>query len=378
MSSSPTKRSKPVAVTTTTTLNDIQQSLITSIHNLTITSTRPSSQDELQQALITHSGHFHCDEALAIAMLLILPEHQPPARILIRTRDLSLIDAGYLVVDVGAKFNVENRRFDHHQRGFEETIGLPNKTTKLSSAGLVYKYFGKNIIKILFGNDEFVNNNEQIINNILYEKLYSGFIEHIDGIDNGIEAYDGKRNYTVSTTLSSRVGYLSPAWHEVSDEKDENERFRLAIELTGMEFIQHLYRLVKDWLPARQFVENAIKRAGEEHPSNQVIRLEKSCPWKEHLFDLEVELNKPGFFLYVLYPDGPTSYRVSAVPEKGNEFASRKALPERLRGLRDDVLSKAAGISDLIFVHGAGFIGGAKSLEGARKLAGLGLGESEM
>ena len=39
-------------------------------------------------------------------------------------------------------------------------------------------------------------------------------------------------------------------------------------------------------------------------------------------------------------------------------FASRKALPEAWRGIRDDELSKLSSIEGCIFVHASGFIGG--------------------
>jgi uncharacterized UPF0160 family protein len=39
---------------------------------------------------------------------------------------------------VGGKYKPENQRYDHHQRGFTEVFGH-GFSTKLSSAGLVYK-----------------------------------------------------------------------------------------------------------------------------------------------------------------------------------------------------------------------------------------------
>ena len=49
---------------------------------------------------------------------------------------------------------------------------------------------------------------------------------------------------------------------------------------------------------------------------------------------------------------------MQAVPVSPESFASRKALPEVWRGLRDDVLSKASGVDGCVFVHASGFIGG--------------------
>lgn len=48
---------------------------------------------------------------------------------------LDTLDA---VVDVGGIYEPSQDRFDHHQKGFEEVLGH-GFTTKLSSAGLVYK-----------------------------------------------------------------------------------------------------------------------------------------------------------------------------------------------------------------------------------------------
>ena len=47
----------------------------------------------------------------------------------------------------------------------------------------------------------------------------------------------------------------------------------------------------------------------------------------------------------------------------------RLGIKKAYRGLRGDDLSKAAGVPDGEFVHAAGFIGGAWSLESAIKIA---------
>lgn len=82
---------------------------------------------------------------------------------------------------------------------------------------------------------------------------------------------------------------------------------------------------------------------------------------QEHLFELEADLaipeaEKP---VYVLYADETGGqWRVQAVPVSPDSFASRKALPEVWRGLRDDALSAASGVPEGVFVHASGFIGG--------------------
>lgn len=44
------------------------------------------------------------------------------------------------VLDVGGVYDPIRDRYDHHQKGFEEVFGH-GFSTKLSSAGLVYKVF---------------------------------------------------------------------------------------------------------------------------------------------------------------------------------------------------------------------------------------------
>ena len=57
----------------------------------------------------------------------------------VRTRDPSTLEKCDIIVDVGATYDPQVHRYDHHQRGFEETFGR-GYSTKLSSAGLIYKF----------------------------------------------------------------------------------------------------------------------------------------------------------------------------------------------------------------------------------------------
>jgi uncharacterized UPF0160 family protein len=57
---------------------------------------------------------------------------------------------------------------------------------------------------------------------------------------------------------------------------------------------------------------------------------------------------------------------VSLAPDK---FESRKALPEKWRGMRDDQLSQETSLPGCVFVHMNGFIGGNKTYEGALEMA---------
>jgi hypothetical protein len=73
----------------------------------------------------THDGSFHCDEALALSCLKVLPEYRDAT--VLRTRDASLLAQCHVVVDVGAVYSPENHRYDHHQREFTGTLDVRGK-----------------------------------------------------------------------------------------------------------------------------------------------------------------------------------------------------------------------------------------------------------
>jgi len=321
---------------------------------------------ETKKVIGTHNGTFHCDEALAVYMLRQTSTYTDAD--LIRTRDPATLVTCDIVVDVGAVYDENLKRFDHHQRGFEEVFGHGFQT-KLSSAGLVYKHFGQEIIA-----SRFQLHHEDPTVKTLWLKLYKEFVEAIDGMDNGVSQYprDIAPKYRNRTDLSARVSWLNPAWNEPFDSKTLDTQFVKASTLTGEEFLGRLDYYAKAWLPARTLVADDLTKRIQVDPQGRIILFEQFVPWKEHLFELEVELGvtdevKP---FYVVYPDeGAGTWRIQAVPVSPDSFENRKALPEAWRGLRDEKLSEISGIDGGIFVHASGFIGGNKTKDGALALA---------
>ncbi|KJA29213.1 hypothetical protein HYPSUDRAFT_61244 [Hypholoma sublateritium FD-334 SS-4] len=326
-------------------------------------------RQKMAKVIGTHNGTFHCDEALAVFLLRQTPTYRDAS--LKRTRDPAVLDTCDIVVDVGAVYDETKLRFDHHQRGFTEVFGH-GFATKLSSAGLVYKHFGQEVIAhrtLLPADDAKVS--------LLWLKMYSEFIEAIDGIDNGVSQYpaDIAPKYRSRTDLSSRVGALNPWWNQPTDAQTVDAQFEKASALTGAEFLGKLDYYAQAWLPARDLLVASIaaSKAGVD-PSGKIILFEQFLPWKTHLFELEadeaVAAVAPNQAVYVVYPDEMGgNWRVQAVPLSPESFESRKALPEAWRGLRDEELSKASGIEGGIFIHASGFIGGNKTKEGALKIA---------
>eukprot|EP00936_MAST-01D_sp_MAST-1D-sp1_P000686 g686.t1 len=323
----------------------------------------------------THNGTFHCDEALATALLKTLPAYKDHA--IVRTRDPEQLAKCEIVVDVGGEYDAARRRFDHHQKTFSET--LEGYATKLSSAGLVYKHYGRDVLRATLAELDSTGSGvaDELIE-VLYRKMYIEFVEHIDGIDNGVEVADGELRYKVSTTLSSRVSHLNPAWNASGDNDTRNAAFRAAMLLTGTEFVDAVVRAATSWWPARSLVQasvaSAVAGGVDGCPPGEVLVLERYCPWQGHLFDLEAAGTagaEAGRAKYVLYTDTSGMWRIQAVPVALGSFTSRIALPEAWRGLRDEALSKEAGVEGCTFAHAGGFIGGNATFDGVRKMAAL-------
>jgi uncharacterized UPF0160 family protein len=208
---------------------------------------------------------------------------------------------------------------------------------------------------------------------------------------------------------------LNPSWNAPNGDGVRNANFKRAMAMALEELVACVCGIVLSWLPARSIVEASVAaslpaegKRGREPP--QILKLASFCPWQSHLFELEKERGIEGAFKYCLcvnirfrppppriprslfrralvlalshtlppssitaalsrYQDSRGSWRVHAVSAALGSFASRKALPEQWRGIRDEELSALTGIAGGIFVHASGFIGGNKTESGAEAMA---------
>jgi uncharacterized UPF0160 family protein len=313
----------------------------------------------------THSGTFHCDEVLACFMLKLLPEYKDAE--IVRTRDQKLLDTCDIVVDVGGVYDPSKHLYDHHQQTFTGTMkslkaGKP-WTIKLSSAGLVYLHFGERALSELMG----ASPQDKLVQ-VIYDKVYEKFIQEVDAIDNGVPQYEGEPRYGISTNLSSRVGHLNPPWND--NKMNEEEQFVKALSLVGGEFKERVMFYSQVWWPGRQLVVTAINNRHQVDPSGEIVAFDDGfCPWKEHLFMIEKELQLKPNIKFAIFPDTKGDWRVQGVPVAPDSFVLRVPLLAEWGGLRDDALSKVNGLPGSIFVHTTGFIGGHKEREGALQMA---------
>ena len=236
----------------------------------------------------------------------------------VRTRDQSIIEGGDIVVDVGGVYGISGclcihyldaskNRFDHHQRGFSETFG-PNYPIKLSSAGLVYKHFGKRVIEKLLG---WPDNAKDL--DYVYQQVYGEIIEAFDGVDNGVPKYpqDIKAAYHDRSSISARVARLNPRWNQETNDQILYDQFLKAVEITGAELVAAVENIALSSIPARDIALDGFQTRFNIHPSGKIIVLSQYCPFKSIFFDMEKELNLAAedLPLYVLFQDTSNAWR---------------------------------------------------------------------
>ncbi|CCK71230.1 Myg1p KNAG_0G01720 [Huiozyma naganishii CBS 8797] len=327
--------------------------------------------ETMVKQICTHNGSFHADESLAVYMLRLLPEFKDAK--VVRSRTPSDWEESDIVVDVSAQYDGV-KYFDHHQREFTETFSDKYKT-KLSSAGLVYKHYGRDIIKCIL--DGAVTSDADL--EVLYQRVYEKFVEALDANDNGINKYDVEelgvqpKFNDNAISIPGIISGFNPNWNEDSSAEAFDRGFFKASDFIGKIFVDLVTGYGKAWLPAKTLVRKAIDGRMDVDKSGKIILFDQFCPWKEHLYNVEKELNLEGVIEFVIFQDSMGSWRVATVPVSSTSFKFRRGLPEPLRGLRDAELSEKSGVPDCIFIHAAGFIGGAKQKESALKLAQMSL-----
>lgn len=200
--------------------------------------------------LITHNGTFHYDEILATAFLMEIFSNST----VVRTRDENIINSGDIVYDVGSVFDPSTYRFDHHQRTFNETYSS-EYDVKLSSAGLIYKYFSE----LLFEKYGFPKSH--YLYNDIKEKIYKEYVLYADAIDNGYDIF-GK---IIPRTMASLVGSFNDYNVSGNDaEKVSNDNFYKALEIVRIDLKNYLRKIFKDYVPKYEETYNELQEVTDE------------------------------------------------------------------------------------------------------------------
>jgi uncharacterized UPF0160 family protein len=169
--------------------------------------------------------------------------------------------------------------------------------------------------------------------------------------------------------LSALIAQLNTNWMEehglTADAKArlQEGRFREAIAITRKFLDRAIIKKIS------QIRSLDIVRRAPRLLDGKVLHLhEGGMPWTHVVVDEMPEIR------FVIYPDSEgEQYQVKTVPVELGSFVARLDLPKPWAGLRNEELAAVTGLHDSVFCHSNLFIAGARSLEGALRLAELAL-----
>ncbi|CAL6089240.1 MYG1_protein [Hexamita inflata] len=281
--------------------------------------------------IVTHSNDFHADDCLSTFFLKQIFD----VASVVRSRDEEIIKKADIAYDVGGIYNKASLRFDHHQLGFNEFF--PNSTVPLSSAGVIYRDFGREILLKL------QPDLTPLQLDFLYDFVYFQFVQALDGNDNGIDPYESPViNYNATqSSLASRVHRCN----YISD-------FNAAVTICAQDFTDFVVYASTQVLPSFPVLQTAFESRFNVHISGRVLLLNNSVN------NSLLEHFQKQFGCDILFIVNQKADRVSlkALSVPGS-FKSKQQLPKNWCGLRDAELVKESGVEGGIFVHKNGFLG---------------------
>ena len=119
----------------------------------------------------------------------------------------------------------------------------------------------------------------------------------------------------------------------------------------------------------RQYIERRMAELGHIVAAYRLIKDEP-----DQVAAVIEELTAMPEVQLVIYPDSEgEQYQVKTVPVEVGSFVARLDLPKPWAGLRNEELAAVTGVQDSVFCHSNLFIAGARSMDGALRLAELAL-----
>jgi uncharacterized UPF0160 family protein len=300
------------------------------------------------KTIVTHSECFHCDEVSGVALLSFLY----PNWEIIRTRDQETLtkyknDKNVIVLDVGGEYNPNMNNYDHHQQSFNTTWDTSN--IKLSSCGLIYKHFHKDIFKL------FTQDNTELDDIDLGESFYKKYILPIDAIDNGVEQYISDMSGMVRYNPTSLGEIVSSFNHYDVYGEFQDGQFDEAVGIVQNIF----YNLINHFIQNRiNYQIDKIKLSKLLHHSVEILILDENY---KCLYQLLNELDPNQCVKLIVHPRGP-NWQISTVKVKNSQFDTLVKL------ISQDEGRELVG-DDLVFIHNVRFTGATKTKETAIKIA---------
>lgn len=290
----------------------------------------------MKKRVVTHNGAFHADDVCSVAVLSIFYEGNIEV---IRTRDVSVIESGDIVLDVGGKADNE-KHFDHHQEGGG---GVRPNNIPYASFGLIWKRFG---VEMCGGN------------NRVAQKFDKIFVQPVDALDNGVPIIKSVIDDVYPFSFNSTVTAFNPTWKE-----DDGQRDVCFMEAVGVfkKIIERVLIMLVHEDEARELVIKDYENADDK----RIVVLGSNYPFQEVLTEY------PEPLIAVYKSPQLESWHAKAVWDSNNMFNNRIKFPLSWAGKMNSELQKVSGVEDALFCHNKLFLATAKTKEGAITLAKL-------
>jgi len=290
----------------------------------------------------THDGKFHADDVASVSLLLNYFSNKGYDINLIRSRHKNKKSDIY--VDVGGEYDPSKNKYDHHHC----TVTFNDKTyNPLSSVGMIWKHFGKEILE-LFLKSKRNEYNEKCIED-LYNEIYFKLIQDIDSNDNGFRN-DKKWSHLSFPSIISSINSDS------RNKGDQDENFKIAVSLCSTIFEIKFTDIIKKYYSHIEDIEYT-SRLLKEHRNKEYLVVPEYIPT---IFKC---LNK-------LDPNYQIKFLVFCNEEN---FTIRTRYKEPFQSIKnlcpEDMLKQTLNDSDeLIFIHKNLFIAKTTTLETALEI----------
>lgn len=323
--------------------------------------------------LVTHSGSFHADDVLAVALATLI---HPEAQVL-RSRHPGVIAAADWRLDVGGAFDPDAGTFDHHFPG----APVRWNAVRFSTASLLWSVEGVPLLRRLAPHIDGERATRTAA--FLDEALFWG----IDRVDNGqADTTDldrvlpealGRGNLTWQERPDSlpavealatqhfldTVGRVRPILERLLGRAARAVSLQECRQLTD-KAIQEIVESMRD---RRQAEAQAVAAARpvlvavleDQRFGHGILRLDNpSLPWATLIHELEREVALQEPITHVLKQETSGLWIASAVPVAPRSFVSRVPFPASWAGARDAELAARSQIAGAAFCHVNRFISG--------------------
>jgi len=279
----------------------------------------------------THSGDFHIDELVAMALLQAFVFPEVPLEV-VRTRDPGKLtqaqaDPGVFVVDVGREYNPATLNFDHHQPSMTEGW---EDGTPYSSCGLVWHWLKE---------QGFLEDLAPRVQEMMEKDL----IYPIDQHDNGLSKWPMASLFRLYNRTAGSEPEIQKqferAW-EMAKDLVINQRHQAQVDFRAES------ELTKFWQESQELGTKGIVwvRSNLENRSSHSI-LARVSDYRANLmvYPQNTSKNNRGWF-------------IRSLPDRADSHENRVLFPTEWRGLEKTQLSLPEGPVEVQFVHKNGFL----------------------